>query len=135
MFTDVVILAGGFGERLWPASSSEHPKQFMTLTDNYSFLQTSILRALAIKPKGKIVIVTRKDIYETVSIHCKDLIPRLSESEQKKLKEDLYILPETEPKQTTAPIILACHFLKLMSPRTNPLVLVLTSDQIGRAHV
>lgn len=130
MFTDVVILAGGFGERLWPASSSEHPKQFMTLTDNYSFLQTAILRALAIKPKGKILIVTRKDIYETVSVHCKDLLPRLSENDQKKIKEDLYILPETEPKQTTAPIILACHFLDLMDKNTEHLVLVLTSDHI-----
>ena len=71
MFSDVVILAGGFGERLWPASSTENPKQFMTVTDNVSFLQTAVLRALAIKPKGKIVIVTRKDIYATVALHCK----------------------------------------------------------------
>ena len=111
MFSDVVILAGGFGERLWPASSTENPKQFMTVTDNVSFLQTAVLRALAIKPKGKIVIVTRKDIYATVALHCKELLARLSEDDQKKIKEDLYILPETEPKQTTAPIILACHFL------------------------
>src|SRR5574344_1959229 len=101
MFTDVVILAGGFGERLWPASSSEHPKQFMTVSDNISFLQSAILRALAVKPTGKIVIVTRRDIYETVSVHCNDLLPRLSESDQKKIHNDLYILPETEPKQTT----------------------------------
>lgn len=130
MFTDVVILAGGFGERLWPASSSDHPKQFMKIAGNVSFLQTSIQRALAIKPKGKIVIVTRKDIYKTVSIHCKTLLPKLSLEDQKKLKEDLYILPETEPKQTTAPIILSCHFLKQLSKETEPLVLVLTSDHI-----
>ena len=91
MFSDVVILAGGFGERLWPASSTENPKQFMTVTDNVSFLQTAVLRALAIKPKGKIVIVTRKDIYVTVALHCKELLARLSEDDQKKIKEDLKI--------------------------------------------
>lgn len=130
MFSDVVILAGGFGERLWPASSTENPKQFMTVTDNVSFLQTAVLRALAIKPKGKIVIVTRKDIYATVALHCKELLARLSEDDQKKIKEDLYILPETEPKQTTAPIILACHFLNKIDSSFEHLVLVLTSDHI-----
>ena len=39
MITDVIIMAGGFGERLWPASSPTHPKQFMALNDNISFLQ------------------------------------------------------------------------------------------------
>lgn len=130
MFSDVVILAGGFGERLWPASSTEHPKQFMTVSDNISFLQAAILRALAIKPTGKIVIVTRRDIYETVSIHCKELLPKLSKDDQNKVLNDLVILPETEPKQTTAPIILACHFLNLLDNKFDHSILILTSDHI-----
>ena len=42
MITDVIIMAGGFGERLWPASSPTHPKQFMALNDNISFLQENL---------------------------------------------------------------------------------------------
>ena len=41
----VVILAGGFGERLWPASKSTFPKQFMTLKSGLSFFQQSLQRA------------------------------------------------------------------------------------------
>ena len=44
-FTDVVILAGGFGERLWPASTPEFPKQFMAFADGISFLQNAVIRA------------------------------------------------------------------------------------------
>ncbi|QTQ13951.1 mannose-1-phosphate guanylyltransferase [Treponema parvum] len=133
MFTDVVILAGGFGERLWPASSSENPKQFMTVSDNVSFLQLAVIRALSLKPEGKILIVTRRDIYKTVSLHCKNLLPDMSEDDKKKIKDDLYILPETEPKHTTAPIILACNFLNLTDytdDNREHSVLVLTSDHI-----
>ena len=62
MFTDVVILAGGFGERLWPASSSDFPKQFMSLEGGVSFFQSSILRAISLNITGHILIVTRKEI-------------------------------------------------------------------------
>ena len=58
MFTDVIILAGGFGERLWPASRPDNPKQFLSLGNNISLLQNSILRALALKIEGKIIIAT-----------------------------------------------------------------------------
>ena len=50
IFTDVIILAGGIGERLWPASRPDYPKQFISLSDGVSFLQSSILRALAVQP-------------------------------------------------------------------------------------
>ena len=39
MFTDVIILAGGFGERLWPASRPDYPKQFLSLGSGFSLLQ------------------------------------------------------------------------------------------------
>ncbi len=39
-----VILAGGSGTRLWPASRQSHPKQLLALTSPYSLLQETVLR-------------------------------------------------------------------------------------------
>lgn len=39
-----VILAGGVGTRLWPASTPEHPKQFLTFGGGASLLALSLLR-------------------------------------------------------------------------------------------
>lgn len=39
-----VILAGGSGTRLWPASRQSHPKQLLALTGPHSFLQETALR-------------------------------------------------------------------------------------------
>jgi len=39
-----IILAGGKGERLWPASSSSTPKQFLQLLDGQSLLQSTAER-------------------------------------------------------------------------------------------
>jgi len=39
-----VILAGGSGTRLWPASRQCHPKQLLALTGPYSLLQEAAVR-------------------------------------------------------------------------------------------
>jgi len=39
-----VILAGGSGTRLWPASRQSHPKQLLALTSPFSLLQETALR-------------------------------------------------------------------------------------------
>ena len=41
-----VILAGGNGSRLWPLSTPHHPKQFLALFNEYSFLQNTIKRVM-----------------------------------------------------------------------------------------
>lgn len=43
-----VILCGGAGTRLWPASREHHPKQFLPLIDDMSLLQNTLLRALRV---------------------------------------------------------------------------------------
>jgi hypothetical protein len=39
-----VILAGGKGERLWPLSRAEYPKQIITLIDDTSLIEKTVLR-------------------------------------------------------------------------------------------
>ncbi len=43
-----VILCGGSGTRLWPASRDKHPKQFLNLMGDFSLLQNTMRRALRI---------------------------------------------------------------------------------------
>ena len=56
MFDNCVILAGGSGTRLWPASSSRLPKQFLPASQNKSFFSMAIERALKVTEKnGKVI--------------------------------------------------------------------------------
>jgi mannose-1-phosphate guanylyltransferase len=38
MFDDCIIMAGGSGTRLWPASNSLRPKQFLLINGGHTFL-------------------------------------------------------------------------------------------------
>ena len=129
-FTDVVILAGGIGERLWPASSPENPKQFIDLGDGISFLQASIQRALALNIGGKILVITRYNLVDKVSKECWNLAQKCNESERKKILEDLYIIAEPCPRHTCAPLLLAAKFLKLTDSSFTHIILTLASDHI-----
>jgi mannose-1-phosphate guanylyltransferase/mannose-6-phosphate isomerase len=44
-----VLLAGGSGTRLWPLSREGYPKQFLKLTDDWSLLQQTALRAATLE--------------------------------------------------------------------------------------
>ena len=55
-----VILCGGSGTRLWPASREARPKQFLSLVDDFSLLQNTVSRALRVSgaEPSDIVVVT-----------------------------------------------------------------------------
>lgn len=131
MISDIVIMAGGFGERLWPASSPEFPKQFMTVNGSLSFLQESLKRAFSQNVPGKIIIVTRKDIEKECVSQCVHLAETLDSPE---LLEKIVVLAEPSPKHTSAACMSACAFIKLTeSPSKKEhqnTVLVLTSDHV-----
>lgn len=56
-----VILSGGAGARLWPASRKSHPKPFMKLADGETLIQKTYARAKAL---GMTVLtVTNRDYY------------------------------------------------------------------------
>ena len=52
-----VILAGGAGERFWPASRRERPKPLMRVVGGESLLATTVGRAQAFAPEGNVWIV------------------------------------------------------------------------------
>ncbi|MGP1458581.1 MAG: mannose-1-phosphate guanylyltransferase [Treponema sp.] len=130
MFSDVVILAGGFGERLWPASCPDFPKQFLSINDGVSFLQNAVLRALSLNPSGKIIIATRAGLENEVAAQCESLAEARGGNEAQKIRKDVLIIAEPVPKHTAAPLMLCCHLLNLIEPSVRHSVLVLTSDHI-----
>jgi len=57
-----VILAGGKGERFWPLSRTQLPKQFLSLTSDKMMLEETIDRILPLLPYENIRIVTNDNM-------------------------------------------------------------------------
>lgn len=53
-----VIMAGGKGERFWPLSRADKPKQFLKLTSDKTMLEETISRVTPLIPPKNIRIVT-----------------------------------------------------------------------------
>lgn len=64
----VLVLAGGRGERFWPWSRPDRPKQFLPLTrDGRSLLAATLARAQRLAPPERIVVMTGADLLEPTS--------------------------------------------------------------------
>ncbi|MBE7681565.1 mannose-1-phosphate guanylyltransferase [Paenibacillus sp. P13VS] len=55
-----VIMAGGKGERFWPKSRTNLPKQFLNISGNKSMIQQSIARLEKLTDMSRIFIVTNE---------------------------------------------------------------------------
>lgn len=56
-----VVLSGGAGTRLWPASRESHPKPFIKLADGDTLMKKTYARAKALN--SEVVTVTNRDYY------------------------------------------------------------------------
>ncbi len=57
-----IILAGGRGERFWPWSTKEKPKQLLPLVRDKTMLEETIERITPLVPLERIKVVTTKDL-------------------------------------------------------------------------
>ncbi|MCQ2367529.1 MAG: NTP transferase domain-containing protein [Kiritimatiellae bacterium] len=57
-----IILAGGSGERFWPLSTPERPKQFLRIFGDVSLLRQSYLRLAPLVKPENIFVVTDKSL-------------------------------------------------------------------------
>ncbi|MGE0207097.1 MAG: mannose-1-phosphate guanylyltransferase [Candidatus Babeliales bacterium] len=62
----IVILAGGKGERLWPLSREKKPKQLLSLDDQNSLLERTVMRASLIVEKHNIFIMTTEQQVDSI---------------------------------------------------------------------
>jgi len=64
-----LLLAGGKGDRLWPLSRQNYPKQFITIQNNHSIFQETIARNMAFC--DEFIIVTNKEYQNIVENQMK----------------------------------------------------------------
>ena len=60
-----IILAGGSGERFWPLSTPENPKQFLRVFGGESLIRQSVGRLGDLVAPGDVFVVTAKDLVAT----------------------------------------------------------------------
>lgn len=53
-----VLMAGGFGTRLWPLSTPDRPKQFLTEFEGRSLFQQTLARAVRLAPAERVLVMT-----------------------------------------------------------------------------
>jgi mannose-1-phosphate guanylyltransferase/mannose-6-phosphate isomerase len=123
MFDDCIIMAGGSGMRLWPASNFSKPKQFLPVADGYTFFDAALERALAVikKPDGRVIIIAGKS-------HVSHIILAVQKLDDEDLQR-LVFIPEPEAKNTAAAIACGIVYAERTSG-ANRSILVLTSDHI-----
>ena len=128
MFNDCLIMAGGSGTRLWPASSIKKPKQFLPISSNETktFFSTAIDRALSLIDKdGKVIVIAGKAHIPLAAEACS----ALSAAE----KKHLVLIPEPQAKNTAPAIACAVMYTDWVSGCDRKM-LVLTSDHIIQPH-
>ncbi|MFP3043156.1 mannose-1-phosphate guanylyltransferase [Treponema primitia] len=122
MFNDCIIMAGGSGTRLWPASNSKTPKQFLSVNNDGSFFNDAVDRALAVTGgDGRVIVIAGKTHVPHIIRVCK----KYSDNDKRRM----VLIPEPLAKNT-APAIACGAFYAGGKNREDRNVLVLTSDHI-----
>jgi mannose-1-phosphate guanylyltransferase len=110
-----VILAGGAGKRLWPESTEDNPKPFLTFGSNQTLLENAVQRVQPLVPLENIWIVTAKSMKERV----RQLLPNVAVKQ---------ILAEPVQRSTAAAIGWAAAKISAADP--DAVMFVLPSDHI-----
>ena len=118
-----LILAGGSGTRLWPASRAAMPKQYLSFDGGPSYLQQALLRARAVE-SDLIVVITGEDQMPAVAAQCAAL-------EGAAGAPPCYVLGEPAARNTGPAVALGARFVSQVSPGAavdGAALLVLSSD-------
>lgn len=111
-----VIMAGGAGTRLWPLSRSKSPKQFLNLIDNFSVLQSTLLRLQPLEHAAPLV-VTNDDYRFIVAEQLREIGYNTGS-----------IILEPAARNTAPAIALAA--MQAQATGDDPFLLVLPSDHL-----
>ncbi len=99
-----VIMCGGSGTRLWPASRPWLPKQFIPLTAERSSFQDAVERVAPLADGGRLLVVAG-------AAH-----KALVEAQLAELGVEAVVLLEPEPRDSAAAIAAACAWVEVRDP-------------------
>jgi mannose-1-phosphate guanylyltransferase len=108
-----VILAGGRGERFWPWSRKDRPKQLLPITGSGTMLEETVERILPLIPEERIMLITGRELAEVIPREC----PRLG---------NISMVAEPRSRNTAAAIGLAAVLLREKDPQA--VMAVLSAD-------
>jgi mannose-1-phosphate guanylyltransferase len=110
-----VILAGGRGERFWPLSRQDNPKQLLKLTSDKTMIQETVDRLNGFIANDQILIVTGQHLRDKILA----AVPELTDGN---------LLLEPEGRNTCLAIGLAAAHLKYRDP--DAVMVILSSDHL-----
>lgn len=116
-----VVLCGGSGTRLWPLSRAGLPKQFLTLSGNYSLFQQAVMRMEKLSAED---IQVRKTLVVTNEIHRFLALEQLREISE----SDAQLLLEPTGRNTAPALTLAA--LQALDDGEDPVLAVIPADQM-----
>lgn len=106
----VLILAGGSGERFWPLSRKNKPKQLLSLFSEETLLEATIRRLDGLVPASQILILTNADQESGVRTLC-PMLPAEN------------IIAEPAKRDTAAAIALGAGWIARRDPDATMIVL------------
>jgi mannose-1-phosphate guanylyltransferase len=112
------ILSGGIGERFWPASTPERPKQLLPFLGRRTLLRSTFERVLPLFAPERVFVVTSSALKEAVAAECPELPPE-------------NILPEPCARNTALAAGLAAR-LAVMREGEDASLALLPADHIMR---
>lgn len=114
-----VVLSGGFGTRLWPASRKRQPKQLLALAGEHTLFRQTLARVASIPGIGTPFVVCNED-------HRPGIQRELSAANH----PDADVALEPMGRNTAPAVAVAA--LELRQRRDDPLLLVLPADHLIR---
>jgi mannose-1-phosphate guanylyltransferase len=111
----IVIMAGGKGQRFWPRSTEDMPKQFQKIASDRTMIQETFNRVYPEYDKGHIYVV----LGESMVSHLFDQLPSLARQN---------IIVEPTGRNTAAAIGLASIYIEKRD--SDAVIIMLTADHV-----
>ena len=116
-----IILAGGSGTRLWPASRLMYPKQLLPLAGEHTMLQETVLRLKGVE-----------DLTDDVLVICNETHRFLVAEQLRDIEIDAKIVLEPEGRNTAPAVALAALMAADDVHADSRLLLILPADHVIR---
>ena len=111
-----VIMAGGRGERFWPAGRAMRPKQLLSLTSEKTMIEETVQRLFPLIPPEHVLVITNRNYVEQI----RELLPIPPEN----------VIGEPERRDTAPCVALATALVRRKDPDAT--MIILPADHVIR---